>query len=118
MGIVRYQPDPNNPARLTPEQEARLEAMTDEDITRAAESDPDNPPSTEEELDRGVFGRSVRLAREKAGMTQEQFAAALGLPVASLRNWEQGRVNPDPAARSLVKIVAANPEFALKALAA
>jgi putative transcriptional regulator len=39
-------------------------------------------------------------------------------PLATLRNWEQGRVLPDPAARSLLTIVARNPKAALKALAA
>ncbi len=45
-------------------------------------------------------------------------ARALRIPVSTLRNWEQGRVLPDPAARSLLAIVARNPKVALKALAA
>lgn len=49
-------------------------------------------------------------------MTQEQFAAALHIPVATLRNWEQGRNAIDPAARSLLLIVARNPRAALKVL--
>ena len=39
------------------------------------------------------------------------------LRLATLRNWEQGRVLPDPAARSLLTIVARNPRAAFKALA-
>ena len=50
-------------------------------------------------------------------MTQDQFARALRIPVSTLRNWEQGRVLPDPAARSLWAIVAKNPKAALKSLA-
>ncbi len=52
------------------------------------------------------------------GMTQAQFARALRIPLSTLRNWEQGRVLPDPAARSLLAIVAKNPKVALRALAA
>jgi putative transcriptional regulator len=59
-----------------------------------------------------------RLLRRRLGMTQDQFAQALRIPVSTLRNWEQGRVLPDPAARSLLAIVAKNPKAALKALAA
>jgi uncharacterized protein (DUF4415 family) len=43
--------------KLTPRQKARLDAMTDAEITAAAESDPDNPPLTEEEFARARLGR-------------------------------------------------------------
>lgn len=56
-----------------------------------------------------------QLLRERLGMTQAQFAKALRIPLATLRNWEQGRVLPDPAARSLLTIVAKNPKAALAA---
>jgi putative transcriptional regulator len=58
------------------------------------------------------------VLRRNLGMTQTQFAKALRIPLATLRNWEQGRVLPDPAARSLLTVVARNPKAALKALAA
>lgn len=103
---------------FSPEERARIEAMSDEEIERLAESDPDNPPLTDAQLERGGFGRRVRLTRQSLNMTQEAFAAALRLPVATVRNWEQGRFDPDPAARALMTIVAANPRLALAALAA
>jgi putative transcriptional regulator len=56
--------------------------------------------------------------RKRLGMTQEQFAAALRIPLATLRNWEQGRFAMDPAAKALFKIVAKDPAAAFKALAA
>ncbi|HEX8166720.1 MAG TPA: helix-turn-helix domain-containing protein [Beijerinckiaceae bacterium] len=118
MGTVRFTLDPKNPPRLTRDEEARLDAMTDEEITRAAESDPDNPPLTEEEMARGLFARDVRIAREKTGLSQERFAARLGLPLSMLRDWEEGRFNPDPAARALVRIVLKDPERILALLAA
>jgi putative transcriptional regulator len=116
--VITLEEIKKTPFRFSPEERARIEAMTDEEIERLAESDPDNPPLTDEQLDRGVFARDVRRAREKLKMTQEELAAALGLPLATLRNWEQGRYNPDPAARALMKIVAANPKRALAALSA
>jgi len=51
-------------------------------------------------------------------MTQEQFAEAVGLPVATLRNWEQGRNSIDPAGKSLLILLARDPEAALAILAA
>jgi putative transcriptional regulator len=59
-----------------------------------------------------------QVLRKHLGMSQAEFARALRIPLATLRNWEQGRVLPDPAARSLLTIVARNPKAALKALAA
>jgi putative transcriptional regulator len=58
------------------------------------------------------------MLRKRLGMTQDRFARALRIPVSTLRNWEQGRVRPAPAARSLLAIVAKNPKAALKAQAA
>jgi putative transcriptional regulator len=51
-------------------------------------------------------------------MTQERFAEAIRVPVATLRNWEQHRVEPDPAAKALLWILHREPEAALRALAA
>jgi len=50
-------------------------------------------------------------------MTQEVFAQAIGVPVATVRNWEQNRTSLDPAVRSLLTVVAREPEAALRALA-
>jgi putative transcriptional regulator len=59
-----------------------------------------------------------QLLRQQLKMTKGEFAKALRIPLSTLRNWEQGRVLPDPATRSLLTIVATNPKAALKALAA
>lgn len=58
--LVRFTLDPANPPKLTAEEIARLDAMTDAEITAAAESDPDNPPLTVAELDRMEVARRVR----------------------------------------------------------
>jgi putative transcriptional regulator len=56
--------------------------------------------------------------RRRLAMTQERFAAALGVPLASVRKWEQEVGEIDAAARSLLVLVACDPEGALAALAA
>jgi putative transcriptional regulator len=54
--------------------------------------------------------------RERVGLSQVEFAAALMVPLGTLPTWEQGRVRPDPAARALLRIVAHDPKVALAAL--
>ena len=54
--------------------------------------------------------------RARVGMSQERFAKALGVPLSTLRNWEQGRTPPGPAAQSLLKVVNADPEAAFAAI--
>jgi putative transcriptional regulator len=94
---------------------AKLDATTEEDIRRYMAEEGFDPDAPIEGARTTVLPQAVR---RQLGMTQEQFAAALRIPVATLRNWEQGRVRPDPAARSLLLIVHRNPEAALAALAA
>jgi putative transcriptional regulator len=93
---------------------ARVEATTEADIRRHMRED------GQDEADLAGFAPVIppQLLRKRLGMTQNEFARALRIPLSTLRNWEQGRVLPDPAARSLLAIVAKNPKAALKALAA
>jgi putative transcriptional regulator len=53
---------------------------------------------------------------KKLGLTQPEFARLLGIPVATLRNWEQNRFVMEPAAQTLLKLVDREPEAALRAL--
>ena len=58
----------------------------------------------------------VREARAKLDMTQAEMAALTKIPLATLRNWEQGRTAPDPAARALFKLIASKPKDSAKIL--
>jgi putative transcriptional regulator len=58
----------------------------------------------------------VKAIRERLGVPQEKFAMILGVSKRTLENWEQGRRHPTGAARSLLRIVEADPEYALKVL--
>lgn len=58
----------------------------------------------------------VRATREQLGLTQDQFATMIGVSVATLRNWEQGRRLPDGPARALLRVAAVHPEAVVSAL--
>jgi len=60
-------------------------------------------------------GLIVRV-RTRHGLSQRQFADRLGLDIDTLRNWEQGRNKPDPAALSLIRIFDQNPDLVLDAV--
>lgn len=59
----------------------------------------------------------VKAIRERLAKTQQEFALMIGVSVATLRNWEQGRRRPDGPARALLRVAAANPEAVAAALA-
>ena len=60
---------------------------------------------------------NVKAIREKMGLSQSLFANRFGLSVYALRNWEQGKRQPDPAARAYLKIIEKAPDFVAEVLA-
>jgi putative transcriptional regulator len=59
----------------------------------------------------------VKTIRRRLGKSQAEFARMIGVSVATLQNWEQGRRRPEGPARALLKVAAANPEVVAAALA-
>jgi putative transcriptional regulator len=59
----------------------------------------------------------VKAIREKMGLSQTSFANQFGLSVYALRNWEQGKRQPDPTARAYLKIIEKAPDFVTQILA-
>ena len=59
----------------------------------------------------------VKAIREKMGLSQPSFANRFGLSIYALRNWEQGKRQPDLAARAYLKVIAKEPDIVTKALA-
>ena len=60
----------------------------------------------------------IKAIRERLGKSQTEFAMMIGISVATLRNWEQGRRSPDGPARALLRIAEKNPDAVKKALSA
>jgi putative transcriptional regulator len=110
MAIVRYTLDPDNPPRFTEAEKARLDALIDEQIIAAAESDPDNPPLTDEQL--ALMGRvkHIQRARRASGLTQEAFARTYHISLGRLRDLEQGRTEPDSALKAYLTLIRYDPE--------
>jgi putative transcriptional regulator len=85
-------------------------------VLAAARADPDAQPLTDAQLKRMKRTGQTKFIRGALGMTQEEFAESFGIPIATLRDWEQDRVEPDEAARSYLKVIARNPNAVRKAL--
>ena len=70
------------------------------------------PAKVHERLMEGRFesGADIAALRRFVGMTQVQFAQAMGISVHTLRNWEQGRRKPEGPAIALMRIAARHPE--------
>ena len=107
--VVRVHVDGREEPYVTPEPRP----MSDEEVEAAALADADAPPATEAQLD--AIG--LQAIRKRLGLSQRQFAARYRIPVATLQDWEQARRNPDAPARALLRIIAADPEGAARALA-
>ncbi|MCA1375526.1 MULTISPECIES: helix-turn-helix domain-containing protein [Bradyrhizobium] len=60
---------------------------------------------------------AVRDLRRRACLTQMEFAARLGVPVETIRNWEQGKRAPRGPARALLTVIAHAPDTVFQALA-
>ena len=89
----------------------------------------DFPELTEEQLARGMMrsqrqriirgelkAGDVAALRRFVGLTQEQFAEALGISVHTLRNWEQDRRYPEGPALALLRVAARHPKIILENL--
>jgi putative transcriptional regulator len=56
------------------------------------------------------------VVRRALGLTQEEFAARFRIPLGTLRDWEQGKSEPDQAARAYLMVIARNPDAVVEAL--
>jgi DNA-binding transcriptional regulator YiaG len=85
----------------------------------------DIPELTADHLDRAIparmrqrlmagrfeSGTDVAALRKFVGLTQARFARAMGISVHTLRNWEQGRRQPEGPAVALLRIAARHPRI-------
>ncbi|MDQ3247714.1 MAG: helix-turn-helix domain-containing protein [Chloroflexota bacterium] len=59
----------------------------------------------------------VKAIRSRLQQSQSEFAQMIGVSVATLQNWEQGRRKPEGPARALLQVARHNPEALKQALA-
>ncbi len=90
---------------------AKITATSEEEIHQHMIEDGQDP---DEELREDII--SPWYVRKRLGMSQQEFADTLGIPVATLRNWEQNRVMMEPATIALMRILVHEPQAALRAL--
>ena len=93
----------------------RLRAMSDADEEAGALADKDNPPVV---MDRSAMApvARVKVIRRALHLTQEEFAVRYRIPLGTLRDWEQGRIEPDQAAQAYLQVIAKEPETVSRAL--
>ncbi len=91
---------------------ADIPELTAQDFARAISA------RTRRRLAAGVFetGGDVAALRHFIGLTQSEFARAMGISVHTLRNWEQGRRSPEGPALALLRIAARHPRIIREAL--
>jgi putative transcriptional regulator len=93
-----------------------LDAMTAKEKHMAALSDPDAQPITREKWNRMKRVPRAKTLRRALGLSQEEFAARFHIPIGTLRDWDQGRAEPDQAARAYLEVIASAPNIVSKAL--
>lgn len=98
--------------------ETPMRSMTEEEVAAAAGADPDARPMTLQELKTARRVPRVKTLRRALALTQEEFAARYHIPLGTLRDWEQGRCEPDQPARAYLKVIAHDPDGVQRALEA
>ena len=97
---------------------SRFDTLTDTEVHSAALADPDAQPLPEATMQRSNRVSRAKTLRRALGLTQEEFAARYQIPLGTLRDWEQGRAEPDQPARAYLKAIAGDPAAVKKALEA
>jgi putative transcriptional regulator len=90
--------------------------MTPEAIERAARGDRDAQPLTETDLKRMRRTPQAKIIRRALDLTQEEFAARYHIPLGTLRDWEQGRAEPDQPTRAYLTLIARDPDHVNRTL--
>ncbi len=87
----------------------RMRPMSDDEAHAAALADPDAQPLTPQRMAGMRSAPRVKIIRRALGLTQEEFARRYRIPLGTLRDWEQGRTEPDQPARAYLKVIAGDP---------
>src|SRR5437879_5395154 len=87
-----------------------LRAMTPEAVEAAARADRDAQPLTPDDLKRMKRTPQAKIIRRALALTQEEFSVRYHIPLGTLRDWEQGRAQPDRPTQAYLKIIACEPK--------
>jgi putative transcriptional regulator len=87
-----------------------LRPITPEAIEAAARGDSNAHPLTQDDLKRMKRTPQAKIIRRALALTQEEFAARYHIPLGTLRDWEQGRAEPDQPTRAYLRVIAGEPE--------
>ena len=85
-------------------------AMTTESIEKAARADRDAQPLTAADFKRMKRTPQAKIIRRALELTQEEFAVRYHIPIGTLRDWEQGRAEPDQPTRAYLTLIARDPD--------
>jgi putative transcriptional regulator len=99
-----------------PLSDTSMRPMTPEEVEEAARADPDARPMTAEQMAKARRIPRIKTLRRALGLTQEEFAARYKIPLGTLRDWEQGRSEPDQPARAYLTVIAHDPEGVRRSL--
>jgi putative transcriptional regulator len=86
-----------------------LAPMSAAEIEPSAIRDRDNPPLTDAAAGKLRCIPRVKTLRRALTLTQEEFAARFRIPLGTLRDWEQGRSEPDQPAKPYLTVIARDP---------
>jgi putative transcriptional regulator len=86
-----------------------LRPMSTEAIEKAARADPDAQPLMSADFKRMKSRPRVQIIRRALDLTQEEFAERYHIPLGTLRDWEQGRAEPDQPTRAYLTLIARDP---------
>lgn len=90
--------------------------MSREAVERAVLADPDAQPLTTSDFKRMRRTPQAKIIRRALELTQEEFASRYHIPLGTLRDWEQGRAEPDQPTRAYLTLIARDPEHVNRVL--
>jgi putative transcriptional regulator len=103
--------------RLRLKADGRIVELRDGQEFPLAEANASVVPAGAAPADAAQAVPAVRDLRLRARLTQMEFASRLGVPVETIRNWEQGKRLPRGPARALLAVISHAPETVFAALA-
>ena len=103
--------------RFYPAHQAQLlDALTRGSGSGLARHDPDDPPSTHAELDRGIAARKLRLTPEKTDLSQSSSPSATASTSRGCATSSRAAPMPDSAFLAYIRAINREPEAVERAL--